>query len=85
MVRALCSSQTTVAGLMDSLGLGALGAAGTLLFGDNGEECAFIKVPDMGRAFGQAMTGELDLLAHIEDETINGLLGLIGVAGKKTV
>jgi hypothetical protein len=89
MDRPLCNKKTTGTKLFRSMasdncddynlkGLigGSAGVLG-LALGDI-EECGFIEVPDMGRAFGQAMTGELDLLAYINNDLIAGLLNLIG-------
>ncbi len=93
MDRPLCNKKTTGQALLEAMqckgspleGVPLVGLFGNALIGDV-EECGFIKVPDMGRAFGGAMMNGtedeerygLDLLAYINNDTIGGLLNLVG-------
>jgi len=93
MDRPLCNKKTTGAELFAAMSSdqcddynlkGFIGASSGIigaLLGDV-DECGFIEVPDMGRAFGGAMMNGteneekygLDLLAYINNETIEALL-----------
>lgn len=93
MDRPLCNKKTTGGKLFEAMqcpgsplaGIPLVGAAGDVALGDI-EECGFIKVPDMGRAFGGAMMNGteyeeeygLDLLAYINNDAIDALLNLVG-------
>lgn len=72
MNRPLCNKKTTGGALLRALGMGGIGidlAADFITI----EECGFMKVPDLGRAFGMAMTGDLDLMDYISNETLAAL------------
>ncbi len=99
MDRPLCNKKTSGKDLLEAMqckgspleGVPLAGLFGNALIGDL-EECGFIKVPDMGRAFGGAMMNGtpdeerygLDLLAYINNDRIGGLLNLVGANNLRT-